>query len=153
MFLRTVMCGQSAYDWKTIPMLRLFGGTLTPFDASKTCRSPKEIAPSSAVSRPAMQRRVVVLPQPLGPSRTRNSPGSISRSRLSIAVVGFFPPKYFDRPRMLTLDKQPSPPGAGRESRWRGNAPPPWPANLLEQALPVLLEVGDLLRRQFAELL
>ena len=30
MFFRTVMCGQSAYDWKTMPRLRLFGGTLTP---------------------------------------------------------------------------------------------------------------------------
>src|SRR6266508_306178 len=42
--------------------------------------------PMSAVSSPARQRSVVVLPQPLGPRRTRNSPGSISRSRSSIAI-------------------------------------------------------------------
>jgi hypothetical protein len=98
------MCGQSAYDWNTMPTLRLFGGTLTRREASKTVRSPKAIEPSLAVSRPAMQRSVVVLPQPLGPSRTRNSPGSISMSRLSMAVVGDLPPKRFVRPRMLTLD-------------------------------------------------
>ena len=40
-------------------------------------RSPNAMRPSSAVSSPAMQRSVVVLPQPLGPSSTRNSPGSI----------------------------------------------------------------------------
>src|SRR5689334_17328067 len=34
-------------------------------------------------SKPAMTRRLVVLPQPDGPSRLRNSPGSIARSTLS----------------------------------------------------------------------
>src|SRR5689334_20012507 len=104
MFFRTVMCGQRAYDWKTMPMFRLFGGTLTRRPASKTGRSANEIAPSSAVSSPAMQRSVVVFPQPLGPSRTRNSPSSISRSRSSIAVVGALPPKRFVRLRIRTLD-------------------------------------------------
>ena len=109
MFFLTVMCGQSAYDWKTMPRFRLFGGTLTPRDASKTVPSPIAMLPSSPVSRPAMQRRVVVLPQPLGPRRTRNSPGSISRSRLSIATIGDLPPNRFVNPRMLTLDNRASP--------------------------------------------
>ena len=53
-----------------------------------------------------MQRKVVVLPQPLGPRRTTNSPGSISRSRLSIATIGDFPPNRLVRPRTLTLDNR-----------------------------------------------
>ena len=109
MFFLTVMCGQSAYDWKTIPRFRLFGGTLIPRDASKTAPSPISMLPSSPVSRPAMQRRVVVFPQPLGPRRTRNSPGSISRSRLSIATIGDLPPNRFVNPRTLTLDNRASP--------------------------------------------
>ena len=30
MFLRTVMCGHSAYDWNTMPMLRLSGEQVDP---------------------------------------------------------------------------------------------------------------------------
>jgi hypothetical protein len=121
------MCGQSAYDWKTIPMFRLFGGTLIRESASKTERSPNAIEPSSAVSNPAMHRSVVVLPQPLGPSRTRNSPGSISRSSSSIAVVGVFPPNRFESLRMLTFANGTSPlsrvAGSGtRRSRSRAAA-------------------------------
>ena len=92
-----------------MPRFRLFGGTLIPRDASKTVPPPIAMLPSSPVSRPAMQRRVVVLPQPLGPRRTRNSPGSISRSRLSIATIGDLPPNRFVSPRMLTLDNRASP--------------------------------------------
>ena len=88
-----------------MPMFRLFGGTLILFAVSNTVRSPNAIEPFSAVSRPAMHRSVVVLPQPLGPRRTRNSPGSISRSRSSIAVIGVLPPNRLVRLRMLTLAK------------------------------------------------
>ena len=101
MFLRTLMCGQSAYDWKTIPIWRLLGATSMPCAASYTTRSPNAMCPSSAVSSPARQRRVVVFPHPLGPSRTRNSPGSISRSSASIAVVGVLPPKRLESPRIV----------------------------------------------------
>jgi len=42
-------------------------------------RSPRSrIDPSSKVSNPAMQRRVVVLPQPEGPKREKNSPACTS---------------------------------------------------------------------------
>jgi hypothetical protein len=41
--------------------------------------------PRSGRSNPATQRSVVVLPQPLGPSRTTNSPSPTSRSILSTA--------------------------------------------------------------------
>ena len=46
---------------------------------------------------------VVVLPQPLGSRRTRNSPGLISRARSSMAVAGTFLVNRFESPRMLTL--------------------------------------------------
>src|SRR4051812_39931754 len=154
MFLRTVMCGHSAYDWKTMPMFRLFGGTFVRLVASKTVRSPNAIDPSSAVSRPAMQRSVVVFPQPLGPRSTRNSPGSISRSRLSIAVVGVLPPNRLDSPRMLTLDTDPPPcisaegleGGAGRD-------PLPRTGGLLEELVPGGLECFHCLRRERLQVL
>src|SRR4029453_19449106 len=38
--------------------------------------------PRSSGSRPAMQRKVVVLPQPLGPRSEKNSPSRISRSSM-----------------------------------------------------------------------
>jgi len=65
-FSYTVMCGQIAYDWNTMPMSRECGGTKWPFP--ETTRSPMRIVPASGRSRPAMQRRVVVFPQPDGPS-------------------------------------------------------------------------------------
>src|SRR5215212_6283160 len=156
MFLRTVMCGQSAYDWKTIPMSRLLGGTLIRRAASKTVRSPKAIWPSSADSRPAMQRSVVVLPHPLGPSKTRNSPSSISRSRSSMAVVGVLPPNRFERPRMLTLDTWHHPGSRSAGDLDRGSEQPRSIARsrsgrLLEQGVPARLEVRDLLRGQVRE--
>src|SRR5919201_5962244 len=77
----TVMCGYSAYDWKTIAMFRSFDGTRF------TTRSPIRSNPVVMSSRPATQRTAVVLPQPEGPTRTRNSPSSISRSRSSTAVT------------------------------------------------------------------
>src|SRR5712675_2763244 len=44
------------------------------------------IEPESGASRPAISRRVVVLPAPVGPSRTKNSPSPTSRLRSSSAV-------------------------------------------------------------------
>ena len=43
--------------------------------------------PLLADSRPAMMRSVVDLPQPDGPSRTQNVPGSMARSMPSSALV------------------------------------------------------------------
>src|SRR5215218_10284950 len=43
--------------------------------------------PPLGYSRPASSRSSVVLPQPLGPSSTMNSPSAISRSTLSTATV------------------------------------------------------------------
>src|SRR4030095_6304484 len=56
-------------------MSRSLGGT------SLTTRSPIRRVPVLISSRPAIIRRLVVLPQPDGPTRTMNSPSPISRLR------------------------------------------------------------------------
>ena len=71
------MCGQIAYDWKTIPSRRSLAETSVPASASKSARPPTNTVPASGRSSPAMQRRVVVFPQPDGPSSERNAPSSI----------------------------------------------------------------------------
>ena len=48
-----------------MPMSRRSGGTKPP--GGDDDASPSSIVPASGRSRPAMQRRVVVLPQPRGP--------------------------------------------------------------------------------------
>ena len=55
-------------------MSRSFGGMLL------TTRSPIWIVPALMVSRPAIMRSKVDLPQPEGPTSTVNSPLSMSRS-------------------------------------------------------------------------
>src|SRR5215468_8131811 len=63
------MCGHTAYDWKTMPRLRRFG-------ARKSRRRGD-----------ATRRRVVVLPQPLGPRRVKTSPRRTDRLTSSTALV------------------------------------------------------------------
>ena len=68
----TVMCGKSAYDWKTVFTLRLCGG-------SRSTRSPRiQISPSVGATKPPIRLSVVVFPQPDGPRRQKNSPSAIS---------------------------------------------------------------------------
>src|SRR5918994_4662424 len=50
-------------------------------DRVLTTRSPMRMVPDVMSSRPATMRRAVLLPQPDGPTRTRNSPCLMSRSR------------------------------------------------------------------------
>src|SRR4051794_38946946 len=50
-----------------------------------TGRSPMKMSPRSMSSRPASMRRLVDLPQPDGPTSTRNSPSETVRERLSTA--------------------------------------------------------------------
>src|SRR5437588_10526304 len=75
------MCGKSAYCWKTMFTGRRFAGTSVTSFPFRTMR------PASGSSKPATIRSVVVLPQPLGPSREKNSPGSISTEMSSTATV------------------------------------------------------------------
>src|SRR4029077_1784 len=56
-------------------MSRSFGAT------SLTTLSPMRSVPALISSRPAIIRRLVVFPQPDGPTRTMNSPSPISRLR------------------------------------------------------------------------
>src|SRR5215475_210645 len=60
---------------------RLFGGT---FVTSWPC---SRITPWVGSSNPAIIRMVVVLPQPDGPSREKNSPSRMSRSIPATAVI------------------------------------------------------------------
>ena len=80
MFWRTVMCGKSAYDWKTVLTLRLWGGSRS------TRWSRIRICPVVGPTKPPIRLSVVVLPQPDGPSRQKNSPSAISRSISRSAV-------------------------------------------------------------------
>src|SRR4051795_60383 len=85
----TVMCGQTAYDWKTIPRLRRSAATFNRCEASKNRSPPTAMRPSSGVWKPAIDISVVDLPQPLGPSsvkssRSATSKETSSRARLSV---------------------------------------------------------------------
>ena len=62
-----------------MPMARCSTGTLMRALASNRRRSSTAITPSSGVSSPAMQRSVVVLPQPEGPSSVKNVPVSSAK--------------------------------------------------------------------------
>ena len=53
-----------------MPMSRCCGGSLV------TSRSPIRIRPELSSTKPAIIRSVVVLPQPDGPSKVRNSPSN-----------------------------------------------------------------------------
>src|SRR3989337_2761877 len=62
-----------------MPISRFSVGTNTRCPGEFTKRPPISISPLSGRSSPATQRSVVVLPHPLGPSRTQNSPSTTSR--------------------------------------------------------------------------
>src|SRR5215470_5075655 len=81
MFSSTVRKGKSAYDWKTVLTFRLWGGVWA------TSRPSRRIPPSVGCSNPAIRRRVVVFPQPDGPSSEKNSPPTTSRLMPSTAVT------------------------------------------------------------------
>src|ERR671919_1240137 len=62
-----------------MPRPRRFGGTNTPRTEEKITEPPTTISPARGRSRPAIERRVVVLPQPLGPSSVKSLPGGTSK--------------------------------------------------------------------------
>src|SRR6267143_2971 len=88
-FSNTVMCGQMAYDWNTMPRPRRFGGTNTPRCEEYTISPPTEISPCRGLSRPAMERNVVVLPQPLGPRRVNSLPCGTSKATSCTARIAW----------------------------------------------------------------
>src|SRR5581483_1895298 len=74
----TVICGQTAYDWNTMPMSRSCGGTRMPRSGSDTVLPSIETEPAAISSSPAMHLSVVLLPQPDGPRSETNSPSATS---------------------------------------------------------------------------
>src|SRR3954452_23306123 len=59
------------------------------------------IRPALGCSKPAISRRQVVLPDPEGPSKAKNSPGAMSRSTPSTARTA---PKWRETPSKVTAD-------------------------------------------------
>src|SRR5438445_13788534 len=80
MLRRTFRCGYSAKSWNTNAMSRI--------DArlNVTSSLPRKICPELGSSRPAIMRKVVVLPQPEGPSRQKNSPSRTVKVESSTAT-------------------------------------------------------------------
>src|ERR1700738_4480980 len=68
-----------------LPRSRDRGGTRMPRAGDDTRRPAMLISPEVGCSRPATQRKVVVLPQPEGPSRTTISPAGTAKLTPSIA--------------------------------------------------------------------
>src|ERR1700742_2055029 len=68
-----------------MPSSRARGGTNMPRFGDDTTLPPIEISPPVGCSRPATQRKVVVLPQPDGPSSTTISPAGTEKLTPSIA--------------------------------------------------------------------
>src|ERR1700704_218030 len=62
-----------------MPKPRRLGATKTLRAEEYTTRSPTLISPARGRSRPAIERSVVVLPQPLGPSKVNNFPSGTSK--------------------------------------------------------------------------
>src|SRR5690242_4083349 len=93
-----------------------------PGGSCVTSRPSIMIAPKSGRSRPATSRSVVVLPAPLGPSRTKNSPSSmeseksrtasvvpkrlLTRSSITSAMAGSFVARSADRSSALRIEQR-----------------------------------------------
>ena len=80
MLFSEVRLGNSAYDWNTMPKSRSEGGNAEI--SLPACMTVPEVC----ISRPAIARRKVVLPQPEGPRKQMNSPSYTSSDTLSSAV-------------------------------------------------------------------
>src|SRR5262252_6625014 len=62
-----------------MPKLRLFGATKILFSTDDSTLAPTVTSPAFGRSRPAIERSVVVLPQPLGPSSVKSCPWGTSK--------------------------------------------------------------------------
>src|SRR6516165_2170907 len=88
-----------------MPKLRLLGATKIPFSEEKTTCLPTSIAPDCGRSRPAMERSVVVLPQPLGPSSVKSFPsGTVKFTSCAALTISPFSFGYsVHRPSTLSI--------------------------------------------------
>ena len=81
MFFSTVIFGNNAYDWKMTPTPRSRAGSSV---TSLPCRIT---LPVYGISKPAMMRRIVVLPLPEAPSNTSTSPSATSKLMFSSTLA------------------------------------------------------------------
>src|SRR5919198_293838 len=72
-----------------MPRPRAFGGIKRFFCDEKTRSPPIAISPARGRSRPAIERSVVVLPQPLGPRRVKNLPCGTSNATSCAARIAW----------------------------------------------------------------
>lgn len=80
-----------------MPMPRFSGARNIPRAASSWVRPSTVMAPASGRSSPAMQRSVVLLPQPLGPSKVKSFPfGTENETAFTAASCRASPAKVFD---------------------------------------------------------
>src|SRR6266852_8741341 len=77
-----------------MPKLRRFGATKMPRSAEDTISPSTAISPDCGRSRPAIERSVVVLPQPLGPSSVKSLPAGTSNEMSRAARTTSRPPAY-----------------------------------------------------------
>src|SRR5438876_1308089 len=93
-----------------MPKPRRFGATNTPCDDEYTTRPLTEISPARGRSSPAIDRSVVVLPQPLGPRSVKRRPSStvkltscaaLTTSPRSFGYSVNSPSTFSTRPRRL----------------------------------------------------
>src|ERR1700746_2495195 len=97
-------------------MPRLSIGTNTPRLGAARQRPASMISPASGVSSPAKSRSVVVLPQPEGPSRVKNSPGA------TVKLISFT--AVLSRDRFAALDTGRSAPATTPSWQAGSMAPP-----------------------------
>jgi hypothetical protein len=127
MFSFTVRCGNSAYDWNTIEILRFVGSSAV------TSRPSMKIVPSLTSSSPATSLSRVDFPQPDGPSSTTNFPDSARKLTSSTAVTR---PKRFVT-FFRTISDNASPRGAVTElERTDPIMPSRYPADLGQNRIP-----------------
>src|SRR5438105_8894326 len=142
------MWGNRAYCWKTMLTGRRFAGTDVTSWPSRTIR------PSSGVSKPAIIRSVVVLPQPLGPSSEKNSPSSIAR--LTSRTAAAFPKRLPTPSSAIATLRSACMRRVSHRRRGAGADGEPWTERGVRQRLPRLVDqalqridrsLGDLLDR------
>src|SRR5262249_31482330 len=86
------------------PMCRVRQRASSASDMAATSWPPMRTSRSLGRSRPAMRLSKVVLPEPLGPIRPRNSPSGTSRLRsLSTSICSLPRVKYLCTPRTRTI--------------------------------------------------
>src|SRR5215510_11959266 len=109
-----------------MPTERCSTGTLTRNLASNSVRPSTAMTPWSGVSSPAMQRKVVVLPQPEGPSSVKNVPDSSAKlaSRMPPAIWSVELSKILVSPSTRSIRTNPSSPHSLRSSQRAGSRAP-----------------------------